>query len=751
MVIGLLAAPAAAVTLDPNGSWEELGDWPLIAIHAALTSEGDVITYGTRGAFASQSGSFIYDVWDPASGDVEGGHDTLQNETPTDIFCNLQLNDPSSGNLVMFGGDVFLDGQAQNYGNADIVEFDATTRALSSLPGMTLPRWYGSGVTLPDGRIYIQGGLNGEAFPEVWDPINGAQALDMDTTELYWYYPRLFVVPDGRIFGFDTNGRMFTVSQDLTTLTQHGKFASSGVVGDGSSAVQYAPGKILQFGGRSNHTYYIDANGPEPVVTRGPNMSARRSWVDAVLLPDGRVLAIGGSGVKNELDGTKKSAEIWDPATGEWTEYSMGAVARLYHSTALLLPDASVLVAGGGAPGPLVNANAEIYKPGYMVTAGGVEAPRPEYSLDDTEYDVGDTITISSGDAAQVASVRLVKNGAVTHSFNPEQRLIDLPFAAAIGELQATIPLSSSVVTPGSYLLFLIDGAGVPSEAKIINVAPSETTGPVDPPPPDPPGPIDPPEPPPVQRECALRREQGGVTLTWNAAAGTNVRKNGSWAGKFPELSWFDPTGVAADFYVVIANTADGKISTDCIDDGAPVDPPVPPPPPPPPPLDGECFVTPVGGGNSLVFTDPENNDDNWNIRRNDSWLTKVFNNNSYVDIEGQAGDSYEVRYWIPGAGRQDVPCVPEGGPVDPPPEPPPPPPPPPPEPAACRVTTTAEGIELEWDAVPGENRYSVRRNGKWVTTVQDALTWMDPAGSAADSYEVRATVAGVRTELDCA
>ena len=483
---------------------------------------------------------------------MESGHDTLDNDTPTDIFCNLQLNDPSSGNLVMFGGDVYQNGRAQNFGNPDIVEFDAVTRDLSSLPGMNLPRWYGSGVTLPDGRMYIQGGLNGEAFPEVWDPVNGAQALNLDTTELYWYYPRLFVIPDGRIFGFDTNGRMFTINEDLTTLTQHGKFAVSGVVGDGSSAVQYAPGKIIQFGGRSNHTYYFDLNGPTPEVTRGPNMSARRSWVDAVLLPDGRVLAIGGSGVKNELNGAKTSAEIWDPETGVWTEYAMGDVARLYHSTALLLPDASVLVAGGGAPGPLVNANAEIY---YLVTQGGGEPPRPGYSLGSTEFDVGDAISLTSGQAADVTNVRLIKNGSVTHSFNAEQRLIELPFTRNGNSISATIPESSSVVTPGSYLLFLIGAAGVPSEAEIINIDPSDNVGPIGPTPPDPPDPGEPPGPPPVLRECTLRRENGGVTLEWNAAAGTNVRKNGSWAGKFAELTWFDPTGVAADFYVVVVTT----------------------------------------------------------------------------------------------------------------------------------------------------------------------------------------------------
>ena len=108
-------------------------------------------------------------------------------------------------------------------------------------------------------------------------------------------------------------------------------------------------------------------------------MSSKRQWVSATVLADGRVLATGGSLQDNTLNDVNTSAEIWDPATGIWTVGPSGSRARLYHSGALLLPDASVLVTGGGAPGPLTesNMNAEIYYPSYLYNAPGTFAARP--------------------------------------------------------------------------------------------------------------------------------------------------------------------------------------------------------------------------------------------------------------------------------------------------------------------------------------------------------------------------------------
>ena len=98
-------------------------------------------------------------------------------------------------------------------------------------------------------------------------------------------------------------------------------------------------------------------------MTSTGSLSSRRKWVNATVLADGKVLATGGSSVGNELTSANNSAEIWDPQTGAWTVGASGDRARLYHSTAVLMPDASVLVAGGGALGPQNNTNLEVYYP----------------------------------------------------------------------------------------------------------------------------------------------------------------------------------------------------------------------------------------------------------------------------------------------------------------------------------------------------------------------------------------------------
>ncbi len=76
-------------------------------------------------------------------------------------------------------------------------------------------------------------------------------------------------------------------------------------------------------------------------------MSQARIEMNAVILPSGKVLALGGS--VNDEDATTQSlnADLYDPATNTFSSAGANAFARLYHSVALLLPDATVWVAGG--------------------------------------------------------------------------------------------------------------------------------------------------------------------------------------------------------------------------------------------------------------------------------------------------------------------------------------------------------------------------------------------------------------------
>jgi hypothetical protein len=77
---------------------------------------------------------------------------------------------------------------------------------------------------------------------------------------------------------------------------------------------------------------------------------------------------------------------------------------------------------------------------------------------------------VTTPDAANISQVTLIRLGSVTHSFNQNQRLNHLQFAAISGGLQITAPASGNLAPPGHYMLFLVNGNGVPSVASIIQI-----------------------------------------------------------------------------------------------------------------------------------------------------------------------------------------------------------------------------------------------------------------------------------------
>ena len=198
-------------------------------------------------------------------------------------------------------------------------------------------------------------------------------------------------------------------------------------------------------------------------------MSSTRKWVTATILADGRVLATGGSAQDNELVGVNNKAEIWDPGTQTWAVGREGSRPRLYHSTALLLPNASVLVAGGGTPGPVTNLHAEIYYPPYLYDSSGNFAARPAIAFAPDTLNIGETFQMGA-DGTGVSRVTLVKTGAVTHGVNMDQRFLELAFTETDGTLFVNTPQDPDVAPPGYYLLFLFDHQDVPSVGKIVRM-----------------------------------------------------------------------------------------------------------------------------------------------------------------------------------------------------------------------------------------------------------------------------------------
>ena len=78
---------------------------------------------------------------------------------------------------------------------------------------------------------------------------------------------------------------------------------------------------------------------------------------------------------------------------------------------------------------------------------------------------------MTTSQAADIASVALVRPGSSTHAFNFEQRLVDLGFTAGNGTLTLTSPPNANIAPPGYYMLFLINRAGVPSQAAWVRLA----------------------------------------------------------------------------------------------------------------------------------------------------------------------------------------------------------------------------------------------------------------------------------------
>jgi hypothetical protein len=172
---------------------------------------------------------------------------------------------------------------------------------------------------------------------------------------------------------------------------------------------------------------------------------------------------------------------------------------RMYHSTALLLPDARVLVAGGGRLGTATPyLNAEIYSPAYLFKGG-----RPTGGSAPSAVAVGSSFFVGTPDAASVASVALVRSGAVTHSINMNQRFVPLGFEQAAGGLTVHAPADAATAPPGDYMLFLVDANGVPSVAPFVRVDPA----PADVRPPSAPG------------NLAAAGGVGNAALSWTASS----------------------------------------------------------------------------------------------------------------------------------------------------------------------------------------------------------------------------------------
>ncbi len=501
-----LTIPADAPT---RGMWSATQTWTMNGLHAALLPNGKVMTYGTPANTPATQDGRTFDIWTPSLGFTAGAHQTTYDAARVNSFCSSSAF-LADGRLLVTGG---------NTPRGSSIVTASTSTIATDTAQLADDRWYATLLALPDGRNVILGGIdpytegmvsnpdaaiaNGQVSmtPEIYTPgtgwrtLFGAQSREAFGPDyLRASYPRAWVAPDGRVFGISAE-TMWSLDVNANggsgAVQIHGRFktpASSTApvnVGATNTAVMYAPGRILQLGGNgyfngdgmpaSNMATMVDITSGAPVLTEATPMTYARRYPNAVVLPNGQVAVTGGTRVGNNGGADAVyAAEIWNPATGNWTVGASAAQIRVYHSATLLLPNGTVLSTGGGAPGPVNNQNAEVYYPPYLFkTVGGAAqlAPRPvPTGINSLSFQLGGSLQIEMADAAAVSRLVLVANGTVTHSFNGSQRFIELPFTQSGDRLSATMPASASAAPPGYYQVYALDGDGVPSRAVIVGL-----------------------------------------------------------------------------------------------------------------------------------------------------------------------------------------------------------------------------------------------------------------------------------------
>ena len=162
-------------------------------------------------------------------------------------------------------------------------------------------------------------------------------------------------------------------------------------------------------------------------------------------------------------------AEVWSPATEQWTTLASNQVPRYYHSTAVLLPDGRVLIGGGwgGAGGTDDRQhNYEIFSPPYLF-----KGARP--TITSAPGSVGYSSSFTVGDARRGEHHQ---GGADRAGRGDPQLRRERPLRPAELHPDRRRPpdhrarRTATTRRPGPYMLFLVNNNGVPSVASWVNV-----------------------------------------------------------------------------------------------------------------------------------------------------------------------------------------------------------------------------------------------------------------------------------------
>lgn len=460
---------------------------PLVPVAAATLKQGRILAWSAydRFNFSQGEGKTYTVLFSPKD---NSSTEKLVSNTDHDMFC--------PGTATLPDGRILVNGGSSS---AKTSIYDPVSNTWTTGAAMNVPRGYQGDTVLSTGEVLTIGGSwsggEGGKIGEAWTTTGGWRRLPNIVAEtLSGPDPAGIYRGDNHmwLFGAD-NGYVFhagpSARMNWLSTSGDGSIVNAGTRADdiysmNGNVVMYDAGKILKLGGApayentlaTSAAYTVDfSRGPTQAVTttRQKPMAFPRAFSNAVVLPNGQVVVVGGMTYPKPFydDRSIMIPEIWTPATGAFQRLAPMTTPRNYHSVATLMLDGRVWVGGGGLCGgcPTNHPDAEILTPPYLLNPSGSKATRPVIVTAPTSAALGGLISVTTD--REVASFSMIRLSAVTHSVNNDQRRVVLPISSRSSmTYQLRLPSSRGTLLAGDWMLFAMRSNGTPSIAKVIRM-----------------------------------------------------------------------------------------------------------------------------------------------------------------------------------------------------------------------------------------------------------------------------------------
>lgn len=468
-----------------GGSWSvvadcRVGGYKVNPIHASLTRTGKVLMTAGSGYSKANFRMKVFKawIWDPAK------PRTCPHEVPMpakDLFCSGHSHLPD-GRILFFGGTSRY-GRVDGVGYTGVREayvFDDSIERFVQIESMYAARWYPNGPVNAAGEPVVIGGLDAISrltpVNEIYDPDSG----EWSTLPGRRTFPMYAGMTLARTGDLCYTGTYFAGRAGVNPMCWNWRNNTSRPLPgmprpdcrDQAGSLLLYPAqaqKVLVVGGGcakgvTGTTATIGLAAKRPAFHPGPHLGFAAMHVCAAVLPDGSAFVAGGGDHNTR---PRLAAARLAQGARHWQRLASPRVPRMYHSTCLLLPDGSVVTMGTNAGSGTVESRFEVYRPWYMQP----RVSRPAITKAPSAVRCGASYQASYRGPAAITQASLARLGSVTHSTDPNQRMVALTVRRIRpGQVRLTVPGVRALTPPGYYLLSLKDSRGVPSRSALVRV-----------------------------------------------------------------------------------------------------------------------------------------------------------------------------------------------------------------------------------------------------------------------------------------